>query len=243
MRNRITRAIADRASRLLARSCTVTAVEDIGGHRSIELTGDALKRATWRPGDLVQVRTDPDGFASRTYTPMSWDRSRGSTQLLAYTRGEGPGATWARTVRVGTAGQMVGPRRSVALDELDGRPLLFAGDETSFGTVAAWRNHQPGREPLAAIFEVTDAGESRTTLERIRLRDAWLFERTGTPVYLDEMSDAIIDGLRANPDAALCLTGLAQTIAAVRHHLRRAGLAERTIRAKAYWDLHRSGLD
>lgn len=243
MTNRFTRALAGTAARLRSRPYTVTAVEQVGAHRSIELTGDALRRAAWQAGDEVQIRADPDGFAVRTYAPMSWDRGRGATRLLAYAHGDGPGATWVRTVRVGETGQLVGPRRSVVLADLGERPVLFAGDETSFATVAAWRNERPGREPLAVVLEVTDAGESRTTLERIRVPGAWLIERDGTGRHLEELSEAIIDGLRTHPDAALCLTGLAQTIASVRHHLRRAGLGNRPTRVKPYWDLHRGGLD
>ena len=108
--NRITKAFADTAARLFFRTGEVTAVTEHGASfRTIEMSGDALQDMSWGVGDKVQVRPDLDGFTTRTYTPVCWDTTRGSTTLLAHMPGTGPGSTWVRTVTAGSPCQIQWP--------------------------------------------------------------------------------------------------------------------------------------
>ncbi|MGH9043742.1 MAG: siderophore-interacting protein [Acidimicrobiales bacterium] len=241
---RIAKMIADTTSKMLFRNAEVIAVTDHGGNfRAIELAGDALRKATWTVGDKVQVRTDPAaGLTLRTYTPFRWDTARGSTTLLAYTHGIGPGATWVRGLAPGVSCQLFGPRGSLKLDDLAG-PILFVGDETSFALAAAWRDRNPEDQPVAEVFEVTDPGECRLPLDAIGLRSACLFRRQNDSAHLERLSATVVGLLRTHPDASLCLTGKAQSIASIRRELKASDLAGRPIRVKAYWDENRSGLD
>ncbi len=240
---RITKMLADTTSRVLFRSAEVTEVTGHGENfRTIVLAGDALRKATWTVGDKVQVRTDPDGFTTRTYTPLGWDTARGSTTLLAYAHGTGPGSAWVRGLTPGVSCQVFGPRSSLKLDDLAG-PVLFVGDETSFALVAAWRGANPEDRAIAELFEVIDPDEARVPLGVMGLQSACLFSRQDNSAHLEPLSAAVIESLRTHPDASLCLTGRAQTIAAIRRALKASGLAGRPIRVKAYWDENRSGLD
>jgi ferric-chelate reductase (NADPH) len=238
----LTKVIAEATSKMLFRAAEVVAVTEHGQRfRSIELSGEALKKATWQVGDKLQVRIDPDGFATRTYTPYSWDRARGSTRLLAYAHGTGPGSAWIRRAGPGVACQVFGPQGSIKLGDLGS--VLFIGDETSFALAAAWQGHTPGSQALAYLFEVTDSDESHLVLDAIDLSSPHLFARREDSAHLDRLSAKGIDLLRTHPDASLCITGKAQTIAVIRRNLKAAGLAGRPTRVKAYWDEHRSGLD
>jgi hypothetical protein len=96
---------------------------------------------------------------------------------------------------------------------------------------------------VAELFEVTDPDESNVPLDAIGLRSAHLFHRQCDSAHLDRLSATVIDLLRTHPDASLCLTGRAQSIAAIRRELKASGLAGRPTRVKAYWDENRSGLD
>jgi ferric-chelate reductase (NADPH) len=240
---RITKMLADTTSKVLFRNAEVTAVTDHAGNfREIELAGDALRKATWTVGDKVQVRTDPGGFTTRTYTPIGWDTARGSTTLLAYAHGTAPGSAWVRGLAPGVTCQIFGPRGSLKLDDL-ARPILFVGDETSFALAAAWRVRNPEDHPVAHLFEVTDPDESRLSLAAIGLGSAHLFARQDRAAHLGALSATVIDLLHTHLDASLCLTGKAQSIAAIRRELKGSGLAGRPTRVKAYWDENRSGLD
>jgi hypothetical protein len=95
--NRLTKALADTASKILFRTAEVTAVAQLGTQfRSIELTGDALKKATWNVGDKIQIRTDPDGLTpgptrpSRG-TPLQVRRASWPTSMAAGPARPGPG--------------------------------------------------------------------------------------------------------------------------------------------------------
>lgn len=241
--NRITKALADTTSKVLFRASEVTAVVDVAPDlRSIELSGEALRKATWQVGDKVQVRTGLDGLTLRTYTPISWDATRGSTRLLAYPHGDGPGSAWVRAASVGSPCQLFGPRRSLKLGDLAG-PILFVGDETSFALVAAWHGQHPAAPPVAELFEVDDLDGSNLALGSLGVPSAQLFRREEGAAHVDRLAATSIELLHAHPDASLCLTGKAQTIAAVRRQIKAAGLSTRAASAKAYWDENRSGLD
>lgn len=241
--SRLTKAIADTAARRLFRTATITAVVDHGSRfRSIELTGDDLKTATFNVGDKIQIRTDPDALAPRTYTPITWDTHQGTTNLLAYTHGTGPGSAWVNSLTTGMTCQFLGPRSSLKLEGLDA-PIVFVGDETSFALVAAWQTNHPESPAVAQLFEVTDPDHCSPALDGSGISSPHLFRRDPDGAHLNELTDALVDVLRSHSDAALCLTGRAQSIATIRRSLKTAGLADRPSRVKAYWDPNRTGLD
>ena len=98
-------------------------------------------------------------------------------------------------------------------------------------------------QPVGALFEVNDPDESGIALDAVGLRSALLFSRHDGAIHLRELSATAIDLLRNNPDASLCLTGKAQSIAVIRRDLKDSGSAGRATRVKAYWDENRNGLD
>jgi NADPH-dependent ferric siderophore reductase len=239
----IGKTMGDLAARVAFRTAEVTAVTDHSANfRTIELEGEALQGVSWQAGDKLQVRTDPDGLAPRTYTPVGWDPDRGATRLLVYAHGSGPGSAWATRVHVGARCQVFGPRRSLVLDR-DGAPLLFVGDETSFALAAAWHRQHPDRPAVASLFEVADPEEARSVLDAVGITGADLVARTEGTEHLPGLVRSVVEQLRANPEASLCLTGRAQTIAVLRRELKGSTVAGRTSLVKAYWDENRSGLD
>jgi NADPH-dependent ferric siderophore reductase len=195
---------------------------------------------SWNLGDKLQVRTD--GFTTRTYTPIGWDPVAGSTTLLAYMHGDGPGSTWARTVEPGDTCDLLGPRQSLKFDD-PGRPVLFVGDETSFGLATAWQRAHPTATAIASLFEVNDPDEANVALTSLAFASARLFRRQEDADHIDELTRMLIEVLQSDGDPHLCLTGKAQTIAAIRRALKEAGLSNHSTNVKAYWDAHRAGLD
>jgi ferric-chelate reductase (NADPH) len=239
--NRIARTVGDVATKLLFRSVTVTDVIDHGGDfSSVELGGDSLRGVAWRPGDKIQVHLD--GFTTRTYTPTRWDGSGGSTKLLVFAHGDGPGARWVDELAGGRSCQFLGPRRSLRLDDFPEAPILV-GDETSFGLALAWRSHQPQLEPPGELYEVSAPDAAGSVLHLHGISTAQLVPRTDGDSHVADVADLVADLVRAHPQAPLCLTGKAQTIARLRQTLKTHGLANRTTKVKAYWDENRSGLD
>jgi NADPH-dependent ferric siderophore reductase len=155
--------------------------------------------------------------------------------------GDGPGARWVRGLAVGDACQVFGPRGSVAVDP--SVPTVFVGDETSFALLAAWHQTNPDALPVAAVFEVSDPDESAAVFEAEQLAATLFVPRLPDDGHVVALGAAVVEALRAAPDAGLLLTGKAQTIAELRRDLKAADLHGRRTKAKAYWDERRSGLD
>lgn len=235
----IVRRLTDAGARLVLRPATVTAVRELGGSlRTIELAGEKLVGEGWIPGDKVRLRVDT--LALRTYTPVAWDEARGAATLLAATHANGPGSEWCRNARPGDECELRGPERSVRLDRVGGA-AVFVGDETSFGLAAAWRSSRPD-SPAAMLFEVGSVAASRVALAGFGM-DADLVERSPGVAHRETLAREIAELVRVHPDATLCLTGCAQTIAVVRRHLKQSDAMPRSAIVKAYWDENRKGLD
>jgi NADPH-dependent ferric siderophore reductase len=227
-------------TRLLMRPARVTGVTSLSENfRLIDFQGEALKNCTWSPGDKVQVKLD-GGLITRTYTPIEWDRKVGTTRILTYCHGAGPGSEWGRRVIVGDERQFFGPRRSLELVSLASTTILF-GDETSFGlAVALERNGEPSAE-RRFIFEVNDRQESASVLHRLGLAATIFVERRPDDAHLHEISDAIVGFVQ--PTNTFILSGKASSIQHVSRTLKANGVETRRLRTKAYWAAGKVGLD
>lgn len=232
--------IAALALELFTRRAQVTEVEGLAdGFRRVTLEGDALKNASWAPGDKVQVLLG--GWTRRTYTPLSWDGSAGSARLLLYTGGRGPGAAWARSLRAGEHCLLLGPRRSLELEAL-ARPALFAGDETSFGLAAAALATKAGAAGVSLLFEVGAPSAAADALGALGLVGARLVARAPGGSHLSELEALAAERVSASELNAAVLTGNAQSVQLLRRRLA-GSLGRSQLRCKAYWAPGKTGLD
>lgn len=225
--------------RWLMRPARVATIESLSPRfRLIELEGDALKDIAWAAGQKIQIAMGT-GLSARTYTPMSWDSSRGRTRLLAFMHGDGPGSRWADNLREGEACRLFGPRRSLDLAGL-AAPVVLFGDETSFGLAAALRGTMQAGGALH-MFEATDVAAARQVLDAMSLGEARLVARSSGEDHLANVETEMLR-LAANR-AQFVLTGKASSIQRVSRALKAAGVASTRIKAKAYWAPGKTGLD
>lgn len=226
--------------RLFFREARTTAVDDLApGFRRVTFEGEALTTASWEPGDKIQIYLPDQG--TRTYTPIRWDASRGSSELLVYVHGASPGAEWGRTLRVGDRWRFFGPRRSIRASELAGSAVVF-GDETSFGVGRALSDALGGTSAVRCVFEVGNVTASSAALAQLGLPDATLVERRAEDAHLAEAREALVARLGAQAGASLVMTGRAQSIQILRAQLKQRG-ALRPGKVKAYWSVGKKGLD
>jgi ferric-chelate reductase (NADPH) len=230
--------------RWFMRPARVAAVETLSPHfRLVDLEGEALSNVAWTAGQKVQVAMGA-GLSARTYTPMSWDADSGTTRLLTFAHGDGPGSRWASGLRQGDSCQFFGPRRSLDLSgpNLAGleSPVVLFGDETSFGLAAAIRG-TPQADGAIHVFEVSDVAESRRVAEAIGLGHATLIERVADDAQL-AVAEAEVLPLAAN-GAHFVLTGKASSIQRVSRALKAAGVGSSRVKTKAYWAPGKVGLD
>ncbi len=227
--------------KLVLRDARVTAVRELGDRvREIVLEGSALRDLEWVPGDKIQVLLPSRDV--RTYTPTSWDPSRGVTELIVFAHGDSPGARWSQRIAVGDSCRFVGPQRS--LRRRAGQPAVLFGDETSFGLAAALARSTPDAK-LACVFEVGSTASARHVIEAIGIEQRGpitVVERKDRDAHLAEVSSEIGRLTREHADAQLLLSGRAQSIQALQPQLRARGVHARSSN-KPYWSVGKVGLD
>ena len=227
--------------RLFTKSATVSASSFIDEQfHLVTLSGEALRGVHWVPGQKVQLALG--GWVQRTYTPLSWDTVAGSTQLLLHSHGQGPGSSWARTLRVGDSCTVFGPRDSLDLESLQ-RPGLLFGDETSFGLAHALRSTTLGASGVALVFEVSALESAQRALDSLGLSGARLIQRARDDQHLTEVEQVIAACVAADDIRGCVLTGKASSIQRLNKQLRALGLTGRQIRTRAYWATGKAGLD
>ena len=205
--------------------------------RLITLSGEALKQVAWTPGDKVQIPLG--GWVQRTYTPMDWDPVAGRFRILICLQADGPGSRWAHSLRPGDPCAIFGPRKSIDLTQLR-HPVVFVGDETSFGLARALQGLKAQAEEVQCRFELSTP-EALAALEFLNLPFA-PFQTDSEAHWLEV--EAQIRALIA-PDRPLdfVLTGKATTVQRLRKFLRQEGIAASRIHARAYWAPGKKGLD
>jgi NADPH-dependent ferric siderophore reductase len=224
--------------KLFTRSAEVLAIEQVSDHfRLLTLGGDALREASWTPGDKIQIQLG--GWVQRTYTPLDWDHENGRTRVLVYLHADGPGTHWARALREGDSCVIFGPRKSIRLEGPPAPvPLIFFGDETSLGLAVALAR----QAPLQILLEAGVAAESAAVLRHFGLHDAQVCTRSAQDAHFTELAARMLALLQAQPSAEVVLTGRAGALQHLSRLLRRQGVTGRR-QSKAYWAAGKSGLD
>ncbi len=225
--------------RLIFRKAQISSLSEPGpSFRRVRLEGADLRDVSWNPGDKIQLFLPEHGM--RTYTPISWDGARGSTELLVFLHGESPGAAWGRGAQIGDEVLFFGPRRSIDPRRLPAQLVLF-GDETSLGLARALRSRL-GAQKVACVFELSDLNV-QPVLEDLDLGDSITVRRAGDDAHLSAVQAQLLAQLERLSAAQLVMTGRAAAIQALRTRLKRAPRTPRIAASKAYWALGKRGLD
>jgi ferric-chelate reductase (NADPH) len=220
------------------RAARVATVEHLSAHfRRLALEGDELKSVDWTPGDQIQIAVGA-GLMARTYTPISWDRDKGRTHILAFIHGEAPACRWFNASHPGDSCEFLGPRKSLGLIDLNSPAVVF-GDETCFGLAAALNGALPAGG-IRHVFEVSDVSESQAVLDTIGIR-ATLIQRAAGDAHLVAAREMVVS--LAGADAQLVLGGKASSIQQVRKALKAIDIGSARVRSKAYWAPGKTGLD
>lgn len=226
--------------RLVSRRARVRDVEPVGGSfRLVTLEGDDLQGHRWVPGDMIQIGFA--GFLGRAYTPLSFDAGAGALSFLGHVHGDGIASRWLASARPGEELYLVGPRAAIDLEAVT-RPLVFFGDETSFGTAAALGATRERTRDVVSFFEVDSAEASRLALERVGVTTGLtLAVRSAEDRHLERVEDEVVSALRSAPNARCVFTGKASSIQRLYKAARRAGLSSRQVKNVAYWAPGRRG--
>jgi ferric-chelate reductase (NADPH) len=207
--------------KLFTRSGRVLDIENVGtAFRIVTIGGDALRKVEWTPGDKVQS---------------------GRTRLLLSLDADGPGTQWARTLSLGDACILFGPRKSIDLTRLPSCALLF-GDETSLGLAVALLG--TGRSTATRLFfEVSSLSQTRPALAQFGLQHAQLSVRGADDAHLAALEEEVLATLHVRPTGNIVLSGKASSIQRLSKRLKRSGIEPSRLQVKAYWATGKTGLD
>ncbi|MFI7028247.1 siderophore-interacting protein [Microbispora rosea] len=221
---------------------TVSEIEQIAERmRRIRITGPDLRDLTWMPGMHTRLRVgDPRSPRSwlrglrRTYS--IWDYSpAGRLDLCVLDHpSAGPGAQWARRVRVGDPAALTSPEGRLVLRE-DARYHLFVGDETATAAFGAMLRALPSSAIVHGAISVGDPGD------RLPLDHADRLTWRCRPADLADVTRSL--ELPHTPGVAY-LAGEARACQAVRLHLvRERGWPRGSVVVKPFWTPGRRGMD
>ncbi|WNV88009.1 siderophore-interacting protein [Umezawaea sp. Da 62-37] len=226
--------LADLAGSAFLHAAEVTVAEPCApGFIRVELRSDAFRDAAWTPGTKVQIRTRRGTLKLRTYTPTRWDAD--TTELIAYTHGDGPATDWFRGAAAGATCDVLGPRKSIDLRGLD--RAVFIGDESSIALAIALSGVT---SRVDHVFEASDPDAVTAMLASRGLAESSVVvPKTADPQQLLTRARA------AAPTEPfdLVVTGDAKTVHQVRRDSRDWPNRPGQTKGKAYWAEGRAGLD
>lgn len=234
----ITSRLSDMLADALFTSVHVTEITRIAGcFVKIRIASPAFRRAEWTAGDKMQLRTRRGSLEARAYTPINWDPVGGSTELLAFLHGDGPGARWFDEASVGLSGDVFGPSSSLDLTKV-GESTVFVGDETSVALAHALRTVAPN---ALCIYEAVDVASLCTLLAQLRLNQNTVVvaKSVDRAKLLKELRQALDS--KPSPED-LVVSGDAATVNAVRRAVKSWPHLALKIKARAYWAQGRTGL-
>ncbi len=204
----------------------------------VTLESPRFREGGWTPGQKIQVRVGT-GLATRTYTPLDWDRDNGRLRILAFAHGAGPGSDWASRGGHGDTCHVFGPRTSTDLRGRDAGLVVVLGDETSIGLVHALAGQARGA--VRGLLEADASLPVRQVLARLALDGVDAFEKRSGDAHVADI-EARLPGL-AGDGAHFVLTGRSSFIQQVRRTLKVLGVPSGRQTAKAYWAPGKTGLD
>ena len=209
--------------------------------RLIRLAGPELRGLSWTPGQQVRVRaTDPLGASGlRTYSVWSYHEDQ--IELCVLDHGDGPGARWARGLRVGDEILFRKPEGTFVMRDAASYHL-FAGEETASVAFGAMLGALPQDARVYGAIEVS-AKDDCLPLPR-SAEITWRFRGDATAAASAGLVSAVRDlELPAAPGVAY-LAGEARTCQAIRKQLvAERGWPRRSVLIKPFWAPGKRGLE
>jgi NADPH-dependent ferric siderophore reductase len=233
--------IRDKFSKIVFKALTLDEARDVSPHfRRLRFSAPWLRGAGCAPGDKLQIMIPEAG--PRTYTPFEHDAVSGTLDLLAYVHADTATAEWVRSARPGLACRVFGPRGSISLASLQG-PIVFFGDESSFGTALSLQRTRGAADGVSFVFECSQRDEAAAVITQLDLRATTLIPRQAAHGHLDALEQAVRAACEKHPGARLVLTGHAQTIQGLRKRIKAQPMKASGQTVKPYWADGKRGLD
>ncbi len=214
----------------LVKKAVVLSNEKIGEDFQL-LTIKLPKKKEWIPGQKIQIKVSENEL--RSYTPSMWADDKRTFQTLIYNHRSGPGALWSERALPQTKVQVVGPRKSLDIRELN-KNIFFFGDETTFGLAFALiESHYVSS--IKCFFEGKES--SLPALKHLGLHEHFFLVKRDDDKHLD---DCLKQMLSVHTNEVIILSGKQNSIAYMEKKLIEKGVPLELIQKKRYWGWKKS---
>ncbi|MFZ0668145.1 MAG: siderophore-interacting protein [Acidimicrobiales bacterium] len=237
--------------RLLNRATVSSVTMATPRMRRIRLHSESIASMSWTAGQQVRVLTgDPVSWRAlrsafrdllRTYSVYDLNGEQSWLELCVLDHGDGPGATWARTVREGDEVHFNSPEGKLVLQSAPYH--VFVGEETAMAPFAAMLRSLAPEEAVTGVVEVATP-EDRLPLARAE-ELTWRY-RGDAPAA---SSQTLVEAVKALdlPDAPgfAYIAGESRACGDIRRHLveDRGWPARQSIIVKPFWTPGKKGLE
>lgn len=173
----------------------------------------------------------------RTYSIRRWDAAAREVDIDLVLHGNGPGTTWARTVKVGDSVQIAGPKSSGS-HPAGADWSLIAGDETALPAIARWLEEFPADGKAQVFIEIGAESHRQELSYPPGVSVQWLC-RDGAPAgTVNMMEQALRAASWWEGTVFAWVAGEARTLAPIRRWLRtEKNLPAEQVEVTGYWRL------
>jgi NADPH-dependent ferric siderophore reductase len=216
------------------RATVVAATALTARMRRITVRSEAMVGAALRPAQDVELllREATGRRVKRRYTIRTARPGTGELDLDVLLHGDGPGARWGATARVGDEIEFQGPRGKLELRHAPWH--LLVGDESALPAIAAITEALPPFATAMALIEVQDRADELPVAAEAR----WVHRHDTAPGGPDLLAGALAD-LTIPAGARAYLMGESRAMVALRAVLEQRGVDHDSIFVKGYWNLGR----
>jgi ferric-chelate reductase (NADPH) len=200
--------------------------------RLVDLLAKGCREEKWRPG--AKLKVDVGDGTTRTFTPISMKAKSGRVRILVYIHGPSPASQWASTIRSGDKTYTSVPRSSLDVNDLRS-PVVFFGDETSFGTAKTLQSHLGADFPVYCSFEVKEPRQAQAVVKKLELANVTQIKSRENRSHLDEIVRNLQRAMTNLATKHLIMTGNGRSIQGLRAALQANNATQLEYVVKAYW--------
>lgn len=222
----------------------VSDVEPLGPRmRLIRITGTDLVGLTYKPGQQVRPIVAPspaalDWLVGTLRTYSVWDYDGSTLELVVFDHGEGPGATWGRTVKPGDYIRMLKPHGDFTLR--DASYHLLIGEETASVAFGAMLRAVPSSQRAVAVVEVDEPQDALPLSGDVQ----WHYRYGASASDSKTLLEAVRQQTLPDEPGIAYVAGEARTIQVVRSYLvKERGWPRRSVLTKPFWTPGKKGMD
>ena len=172
---------------------------------------------------------------SRAYTPLRWNPDRLEMDIEFALHGDGPGASWAASVKEGDLAVISGRAGGAYFPDVSADWYVIGGDETALPAIGTLLELLPSTMRAYVLAEVRDASEEQRLCSAADLCVRWLYHVEGQ-LPGSALADAVKGFELPRGAGRIWVSCEASIMREIRRHcIEVRGLDRSMVRTQGYW--------